>query len=432
MGIDRRELIVGAGLAGLAGQGLLASAATAQQPAPAPAPPQPSRAERLTAAALNARQRLGFANGQFFGPAWETLLARGREARFFLLGEEHGIAENPKLAAALFVALHPAGYRKIAIEISPPMAEAIDYAMMDGGINALRQMLADESSRVAFFGLREEAEWLAVARNAVPGRVPLLWGFDYEVGADRHLIRMMKAKTKPAAAETALAALETASHASWARYNETRNPQYVFSFSGDPALVRAVRDAWPRADARTRAMLDTLEATLEINRLWVSGRGWESNVRRAAFLRSNFAGLWRLERRARRDSRVFMKFGASHMIRGLNPTDTFDIGAMAPEIAALDGDKSFHLLVLAGPTSQTSNLDPTTFTYRAGIRDQYQGGMEVIAQAAWPDAFTLFDTTPLRPIARSNARDLHPELARAIHGFDAILVMSGSTPAANL
>ena len=426
MTIDRRELIVRAGMIGAAAPALL-TAAAAQQPAAA----QPSRADRLASAALNARQRLEYRDGTFSGPAWDMLLARGRDAQFFLLGEEHGIAENPKLAAALFQALVPSGYRNVAIEISPPMATVVDRALAEGGMDGFRRLFADEGARVAFFGLREEAEWLAAARAAVPGRQPLLWGFDYEVGADRHLIALLMAKRKPAAAATALAALQAASSASWARYHETRNPQYIYSFSGDPALVRAVRHAWPRPDAEAQAMLATLEETFEINRLWVAGRGFDSNVRRAAFLRGNFLRYWAQARR-RQTPRVFMKFGASHMIRGLNPTDTFDIGALAPEVAAIEGGKSFHLLVLAGPDSDTSNFDPQAYTFRPGRREQYQGGMELIARQAWPDAFTLFDTAPLRPIARSNARDLHPELARAIHGFDAILVMSGSTPAANL
>lgn len=427
MEIDRRGLFIGAGLAGLAGPSLLASAA-AQQAASA----QPSRAERLTAAALNARLRLDHVNGRFSGEAWDFLLASGREARIFLLGEEHGIAENPKLAAALFGALVPSGYARVGIEISPPMAAEMDRALLDGGVDGVRRMFANEGSRAAFFGLREEAEWLAAARAALPGRAPFLWGCDYEIGGDRHLIAILKARRKPAGAVAAVNALEAASNASWARYHETRNPQHIYSFAGDPALVRAIRAAWPRPDSTAEAILHTLEETFEINRLWLANRGWDSNQRRAALLRGNFLRHWQAAGRGDRRPRAFLKFGASHMIRGLNPTDTFDIGTLAPELAALDGGGAFHLLVLAGPTSETGNFDPQSYRYVPGRRAQYQSGMELIARAAWPDAFTLFDTASLKPIARTSSTDLHPELARAIHGFDAILVMSGSTPSTNL
>ncbi len=106
---------------------------------------------------------------------------------------------------------------------------------MDG----LRRLFADPGAQVAFFGMREEAEWLAAARASAPERGQAIWGLDYEVGGDRRLIATLKAKRKPRAASLALEALESASRASWAQYAETRSPQYIFSFAGDPELVRA-------------------------------------------------------------------------------------------------------------------------------------------------------------------------------------------------
>jgi hypothetical protein len=424
--IDRRQLFVGAGLLGLAGSGLLAEAVA--QPASPPAP-QPSRSERLAAAARGNRLRIEQGgDGGFSGAGWDRLVDAGREAQFFLLGEEHGIAENPQMAAALFRAFVPAGYSRVAIEISPTMAGEIDRALL-GGIAGMRRLYADEGSRAAFFGLRQEAEMLAAMRAALPGRRPFLWGCDYEVGGDRRLIAMLRTMRKPAAAQAALIALEAASNASWARYHETRNPQFIYGFSGDPALVGAVRSAWPGANAQAREILTSLEETFEINRLFMSGRGYDSNLRRSRLLRTNFLNHWRAERAP---PKVFMKFGASHLMRGVNTTDTFDLGALVPEIAGLAGTRSYSLLVLAGAGRDTGNFDPTTYSYRAGRREQYQAGMEPFTGQAFDDAFTLFDTAPLRPIARSSARDLHPELIRAIHSFDAILVMSGSTPATNL
>ena len=74
------------------------------------------------------RLRLEYDGDGFSGPAWNRLLSEGRRAQFFLLGEEHGIAENATLAAQLFIELTDAGYSKFLIEISPPMAEVLDAA----------------------------------------------------------------------------------------------------------------------------------------------------------------------------------------------------------------------------------------------------------------------------------------------------------------
>jgi len=66
---------------------------------------EPSAAERITAAAAEHRSKLDFDGDVFSGPAWQRLVAEGAAAQFVLVGEEHGIAENPKLVAQLFTEL---------------------------------------------------------------------------------------------------------------------------------------------------------------------------------------------------------------------------------------------------------------------------------------------------------------------------------------
>jgi hypothetical protein len=428
MRIGRRELLVGAGAAALAGK----AAAQAQSSPPGPSRPNPSRNERIAAVAGEHRHRLDLANGAFSGSAWDWLLARGREAHFFLIGEQHGIAENPKLAGALFRALAPSGYAHAAIEISPPMAAEYDRVLRAGGLSALRRFYAEPGNQAAFFGMREEAEWLAAAVAADPGNRPVLWGMDYEVGADRHLIRMLRAKPKPAAATAALIALETASNASWAHYAETHNPQFMYSFAGDPALVERLRAAWPRADAEARWIMDVLQGTFEINLLWTQNRGWESNARRAQLMRANFLAYWRAEKAAGRSPRLMMKMGSYHLMRGLSGTDVYDLGTLVPELAALEGAKAFQLLVLNGPGTETAQFDPTAFVYRSAAESEMHDTLAPLIGRSFDHGFTLFETAPLRGIARLGAEGVDSDLARAIHGFDAILILTGSTPSANL
>lgn len=424
MKLDRRALLGALGLSVAAG---VAGAQEASPPATAP-PAQPSLTDRITQRAMENRHRLAFDGTRFSGPAYDMLLQEGRAAQYFCIGEEHGIAENPKLAAQLFSDLR---FDKACVEISPPMAAELDRAARSG-VDGLRQLFSDPGAQVAFFGMREEAEWLAAVRAARPGRSQAIWGLDYEVGGDRRIIQLLKAKRKPAAAATALAALETASDESWAQWAATRSPQYIFSFSGDPALVAAVRAAWPGADDDVRWMLDTLEETLAINRHWVQGQGWQSNQRRAAFNRANLRRYWAAE--GDRPARVMFKFGASHMVRGLSHTQVLDIGTQISERAEAIGSKSFHLAVFPGAGAQLAQFDPSAWAYRAADAGTYEdAGMAPLKAAADPAAFTLIDLRPLRPLvfgARHKALDA--DLVRTIHGFDALLVLTGSTASANL
>jgi hypothetical protein len=307
------------------------------------------------------------------------------------------------------------------IEVSPPMATALD-ASARRGTAGLAEQYAQPGGEPAFFGMKEEAEMLATARAAVKGGAPMFWGVDYEVGGDRMLIAKLEAKSKPEGAKKALATLKTASDASWAKYAAEKNPQYIFSFSGDPKLVAALRDTWPKRDAETDGILDTLQQTFEINALWVAGKGHQSNLQRSSFMRANLLKHWKAELAAGRSPRVFAKMGASHLMRGRNSTETYDIGSLAPELAAMEG----------GHASLAAVFDPVKWSYDpAPPKDGYMRGLDPIIDAAYPDAFTLIDLRPLRTILGRWREGVDPELMRIVHGFDMLLVMSGSTPSRN-
>ena len=430
--LDRRMLLA-AGAAGLSLAPAARAQTTAAQAAPAPAA-QPSLEERLSALAAQNRHRLDFADGRFSGPGWDLLVAEGSKARAFLLGEEHGVAENPMLAAALFNAMRPAGYEVMAIETSPLMAQEMDRAAREG-TEGLRRLFADPAAQAAFFGMREEADMLAAVMAGAPADRAVLWGLDYDVGADRLAIRKLKAMPKPPGAEAALAALEAASNASWAQYEATRGPQHIFNFSGDPALVRAVRAAWTNPSAEADWLLEVMEETLAANADFAAGRNHASNQRRNDLNKRNLLRHVRAARAGGRDPRMMMKFGASHMVRGLSSTETYDLGNLVPEMTFLDGGTSFHLLVLAGAGRQTASFDPSAWTYRAGPpRHNYAYGLDPVAGQAFTDAFTVIDLRPLRALVTGGGRSggLNRELVRAIHGFDAVAVLSGSNPSTNL
>ena len=421
--MHRRSFLAQAA-ASVVGGALLPAASRASADA---APP-----EQLRTAIAAARYPLEFDGKRFSGPGLDLMIERGRAAQAFLLGEEHGIAENPKLAATLFKALVPAGYRRLAIETSPTIAEAIDEQLRGGGLKALERFVTTPGSQAVFFGLREEAEWLAAARASVPGDAPLLWGLDYELTADRYLLSRLRLMPKPPAARRALAVLDASSAAWWAKYAATHDPGTIFSFAGDPALALALSEAWPSAGPKARVIIETLVETLTINRAWTSGGGYSSNLLRSRWLRSNFLRNWRVLERSEPDAHIFMKFGASHMIRGLSLADVFDLGSIVPDLVAERGDETFHLLVLPGKDSLTANFDPTRLRYVPGHRDEYGKGMEPFFAGAFADKFTLYETAPLRPLVRSDSTSFEPVLAKIIHGFDAVLIMTGSHPSTNL
>ena len=387
----------------------------------------------LTEAARQHRTRLNFDGDTFTGQAMDQLLAAARSSQFFLIGEEHGIAENPKLVAQLFTTLAADGYEKLVIEVSPPVAAILDTAADGYGIEGLRALYASPGGEPAFFGMREEAELLAAVRAALPDAAEVFWGVDYEVASDRPLLRQLYDMDRPTSSNQPLDTLIAASDAAWSQYDESGSPQYIFSFSGDPALVAAVLDAWPNPDHKAAWTLDTLESTLKINQLWIEGRGWDSNAHRAALMRSNFLRHWQAAKRDGKAPKVMAKLGANHVVRGRNMTGTFDLGTLLPEIAAAEGNRSFSVLVLPGKDSMTAVLNASSWTYESQPgKDNYARGIEALTDATYTDAFTLIDLTALRPIVGSSIDKYGADIARVVHGFDMLLVMSGSTASSEL
>lgn len=395
----------------------------------APPPAAPTFEQRVAERAAAHRLAVSFAEGSFSGPGWELLLEEGRQSHAFLLGEEHGVAEIPALTRELFRALVPSGYRHLAVEISPPMAPVLDQlARGDAGLANLQRFFTAQPPGVAFFTLEQEAELLVAVRNMVEGPEPVVWGFDYEVAADRYLLDRVREAAPEGPARAAAEALYAKSLAAWNTLLETKNPAAFFTFSTPPEVFDELVAAWPTPDPESALAIEVLRETLAINQDMMSGRNWESNDRRA---RLNRGQLVRHLGEVANGPRVLYKFGASHLVRGRNVTEVFDLGNLVSEMATAAGSNSFHLLVVGGPGTQHAVFNPVELTYVPAPVDLVAStGLGVIVDQALPEGFTLFDLRPLRPLfSFVHNRTTHPDLMRIVHGFDALLVLTGSTPA---
>src|SRR5215203_5659242 len=181
MAISRRDLLLSSGVFVLGG-----TRAIAQGVAPPGAQPQTSpEARRLEALRAN-RLPLTMGNGPA-GSGWDWLVKEARSARFTLIGEEHGVAETAQLSAALFKALRGSGYSRMAIELSPIIAQDIEAAARRNGLQGVLDFFAAPGTWSPMY-LREEAQFLAAVVDAAPRGERILWGFDREIFSDRYLI----------------------------------------------------------------------------------------------------------------------------------------------------------------------------------------------------------------------------------------------------
>ncbi len=336
------------------------------------------------------------------------------------------------MAEALLSELRPAGYNTFAIEVSPLQGQRLDSLTRRPRMLAnLDTLLSSWLTTIPFYTLAEERALLTSAMES-QGRLPpmRIWGLDYDISADRLFLRELE-RLAPPSGRAAVARARELADSGFASLSTKQNPSQLFAWSAPDSVFDALRAALgPRPPARARAIVDLFQRTARINRLFLSGRGYESNLMRSAFLRENFSNaLAAAERRGERP-RVLFKFGGSHMMRGWNYTHTLDIGTAATIVAESRGERSFNVLILGGAASKTARMNIVKMQYEP------TGTAEVLApNVAWllpavPDSgWSLFDLRPVRTeYMRRRAQQLSPIQDRFLHAYDAIVVLSGSTP----
>ena len=372
------------------------------------------------------------ADGELTGPGGEFLRGAVRRARFTMVAEEHGIVEVPKLAEALWREANRSGYTHFAIETGEQLAVRMENALRaDKTDAAFLEYLRGHWPGAPFFAWREDAGLLRAVINSTPGQRGVLWGLDYDIIADRHALARLRELAPNAGArrmaDSAIAVADTALE----RAMREKNPGLIMMFGGDSAVFGRLRALYrPRAGSEADRILTLMDSTLYINRLFLSGKGYESNLSRSRLLKRQ---LWRFYDSTRaatgKEPKVMFKFGASHLQRGRNFTNTYDLGSFLPELAEKDGGEALSIYVVGGPGTQRAQIDPRSMTSMSvPVESIAPAWAKPFADAADPERWTVYDLRQLRGMGGRAINALAPEMQRIIFSFDAMVVLSKSSP----
>ncbi|MEW5914981.1 MAG: hypothetical protein AB1762_01190 [Gemmatimonadota bacterium] len=386
----------------------------------------------LTRLLVENRHPVSITNGRLDGPGGRFLVEQSKGARFVLIGEEHGVAQLPQVVQALLSELRPAGFNTLAIEVSPLQGARLDSLTRSPRMNALLDtMLASWFTTIPFYTLAEERALLTAAMAPLGGHPAMrIWGLDYDISADRLFLRELE-RLVPSSGRAAVARARARADSGFAAILGEGNPGKLFAWSASDSVFAELRSALgTRPSARAKQIVDVFERTARINRLFLSGRGYESNLLRSAYLRENFlTALNAAERRGERP-RVVFKFGGSHMMRGINYTHTLDIGTAAPVIAEARGERSFNVLIFGGAQSKTSRMNILKLQYEpTGNAELALDNVAWLRPALADSGWVVFDMHAVRlAYLRRRTSPLTPVQDRFLHAYDAIVVLTGSTP----
>ena len=383
----------------------------------------------LVAAFVANRLALTF-EGDSLGGEGGALLAREvAVSQFTVVGEEHGVWEVPVLVRHLLAVARPAGYRHFAIEVSPLNAElAQDAARTGRGRAAYDELFADTMHWMAFYTMPPETDMLAWA--ASPDMGYDLWGLDYDVFGDRSALRRLQSLV-PEASDDAVTKAIALADSGWAALRRG-DPSRIFTFSAPESVFAELRAAIPSPDGDAARILEVLETTASINRDFVTGRNYESNLKRSSNLKANFLRYYRAaQEQGEAMPRAVLKFGAFHAERGLNGVRQYDVGWLAAALAEMNGSRSFHVLVMGGPDTQRAQFDVMSLAYRPQPVEMIaEEWMQAPRAALLESGYTVYDLRPIRALIRDRKlRNVPAPLERAIFGFDVMVVLTGSRPA---
>src|SRR5256714_13648117 len=148
-------------------------------------------------------------------------------------------------------------------------------------------------------------------------------------------------------------------------------------------------------------------------------------------MRNSLSERLREERGRATPLRVMMKAGYNHMIRGLNYVTIFDVGSMTDEVAALNGGRAFHIIVLPGPGSRQAVLGPgrSFVSVSSDEFDEFGAGDQRLTRVlsnANATGHEVIDLRALRPLAMRGLESWNSDVVRTIHGYDAAVIWKGA------
>jgi hypothetical protein len=375
------------------------------------------------------RASISVQDGKLAGPGAEVLGTALAEAQFVALGEDHGIRQIPEFAAALCAELAPHGLHYMGLEIGTYVAPELEK--MARGADGAKQLAEFEKKypeTIAFYNWQEEFAMLQKCESAAsPGHLTI-WGLDQEfMGATSFLADKILATNPGPDAKTAIETLSKETIEAHATATKTGSPGDLFMMTAKQDELDRVRDLLKKqGKPEAQKLFDALLVSREIYQKNMADDYYVSNRQRALLMKKNFSEPFAASSQSNGIlPKVFFKFGAYHMFRGINPLHSSELGNLISEAAEANQFKSVHILIAGvkgeqlrfagiGKPAEAGPLD------LAGDKDSPFLFFKPLFDTQVENSWTLYDLRALRD-GFSKYGKIDPELERVIFGYDFVV-----------
>jgi hypothetical protein len=371
----------------------------------------------LAAALKQNSYSISLQGGTLVGPGMQFIARSTVNAQFVLFGEEHNVKEFPEFLTALFAFLHQSQqFNYLALESDPVSAHLASIAPLRGEATALASYIRKYPNALTFRTDQELRLFAEIGRIST-GRADPIWGLDQSFGVLHALDRL---ETLPGFRATPKfeELHKQAGQQDSARMRDTQS-HYMFNVKLTD-LEELRREMAPPDGSEAKFILDNLVSSSEIYGYYRRSEAGEPTRYANGFVREEqMKRLFMREYRAaeaqgEHNPKVLVKLGHWHVFRGLGPSHLQTLGDFVTEFATANGADAFSLGVyLRGAWREVKT----------------QPGLEPIALATDPNAWTIIDFRSLRPaITAGEFGILNSKLLAHIYGFDAALVLGSASP----
>jgi hypothetical protein len=377
----------------------------------------PPRADPTHAVLAAATYPIVLRNGALTGPAATFLSAATANAQFVLAGENHHDFFTPLFDRAVFRLLHEQhGFDHAVVEQDPLAIERVLTPGLRGNAGAIGRELQGFETVLGFASDQDLAFLAGV--SPTPGTPDPLLGIE-QIQSPILALSILAPLAPDARSRADTVRLLDAARAHRSRWG------FIDVMALDPTtyprLQALQREFHAAPGSRADTVLTALVKSAEIYSYYRRGRAGEpvglyNNTVREAWLKQGFI---RDTKAAEPDGRLkaFFKFGANHMIRGLNPVGSFSLGNFLNEFAIWNGETAFGIeIVTLGAYTAPDDI--------TALRPLLPAGQTTPV---------LIDLRPLRPYAQTLLAQVKPEdqavLRAHLFGYDAIAFFPNSKKA---
>ena len=371
-------------------------------------------------------------DGKLAGPGAEMIRSELTKAQFILWGEEHGFADSPIVLRAIARESKPLGFKYHVVEVGPLSTRMIRETLSKEGLTGLHKIVHEVPLGIPFLSLKDDAELASDFLGADSKAAPFLIGIDQEfIGSPTfHLKRLVEIAPEEKARATAEKLLSEEKEAT-AKGDQKNFFMTRFKEADFDALA-----AQFKGQEEAQNIIAELKESAAIYQLWMSGRNYENNARRARLLAKNFLAAYKSIAEAQ--PKIVFKMGLEHVALGTTGVNTFDVGTLASSIARLDGQNALRIAFLPAG-GQVAGFSPkagnpvTVEPYESKEVSEFFTSIGIDRSALPNEGWTLVPLEPVRQtLDNKGINALKPFSRFVLLGYDYVVTTPDAKPGVSL